>query len=93
MSGLLGSSTANGASGLPIVSSENNMGFFSPMAKIYMVDVIDHLENAVSSLDQFIGTCEHLTDYVFVSLPRLDPCRLKQVRMCCLSKRTARWRG
>ncbi|ORX35165.1 hypothetical protein BD324DRAFT_634098 [Kockovaella imperatae] len=48
-----------------LTDNGTQVGFFSPMAKIYMVDVIDHVENAISSLDQFIGTCEHLTGYVF----------------------------
>ena len=42
-------------------------GFFSPMTKVYIGDVTDHLETVVSSMDQFVATCDHLTDYVFVS--------------------------
>ena len=42
-------------------------GFFSSMTKVYIGDVLDHLEIVVSSLDQFVATCDHLTDYVFVS--------------------------
>ncbi|WRT63134.1 uncharacterized protein IL334_000037 [Kwoniella shivajii] len=41
------------------------VGFFSPMTKVYMGDVIDHLEITVGSLEQFVNTCDHLTDYVF----------------------------
>ncbi|CAD6581015.1 MAG: hypothetical protein TREMPRED_002905 [Tremellales sp. Tagirdzhanova-0007] len=40
-------------------------GFFSPMTKVYIGDVTDHLETVVSSMDQFVATCDHLTDYVF----------------------------
>lgn len=47
-------------------------GFFSPMTKVYIGDVLDHLEIICSSMDQFVATCDHLTDYVFVSQgPRL----------------------
>lgn len=46
-------------------------GFFSPMTKVYIGDVLDHLEIVVSSLDQFVATCDHLTDYVFVSIGNL----------------------
>nr|XP_018266065.1 uncharacterized protein I303_00034 [Kwoniella dejecticola CBS 10117]OBR88223.1 hypothetical protein I303_00034 [Kwoniella dejecticola CBS 10117] len=42
-----------------------HVGFFSPMTKVYIGDVIDHLEITVGSLDQFVNTCDHLTDYVF----------------------------
>jgi hypothetical protein len=42
-------------------------GFFSSMTKVYIGDVLDHLEIIVSNLDQFVATCDHLTDYVFVS--------------------------
>jgi hypothetical protein len=45
-------------------------GYFSPMTKVYIGDVLDHLEMVVSSLDQFVATCDHLTDYVFVSARR-----------------------
>jgi hypothetical protein len=43
-------------------------GYMSPMTRIYIGDVLDHLEMVVSSLDQFVATCDHLTDYVFVSI-------------------------
>ena len=42
-------------------------GYFSPMTKVYIGDVLDHLEIICSSMDQFVATCDHLTDYVFVS--------------------------
>lgn len=43
-------------------------GYFSSLTKVYMGDVIDHLEMVVSSMDQFVASCDHLTEYVFVSL-------------------------
>ena len=43
-------------------------GFFSPMTRVYIGDVLDHLEIIVSNMDQFVATCDHLTDYVFVSI-------------------------
>nr|XP_019048093.1 hypothetical protein I302_01858 [Kwoniella bestiolae CBS 10118]OCF27023.1 hypothetical protein I302_01858 [Kwoniella bestiolae CBS 10118] len=43
----------------------SHVGFFSPMTKVYIGDVIDHLEITVGSLEQFVNTCDHLTDYVF----------------------------
>jgi hypothetical protein len=42
-------------------------GFFSPLTKVYIGDVVDHIEIIVSSVDQYVATCDHLTDYVFVS--------------------------
>lgn len=45
---------------------DRGQGFFSPMTKVYIGDVLDHLEIIVSSMDQFVATCDHLTDYVFV---------------------------
>lgn len=47
-------------------------GFFSPMTKVYIGDVLDHLEIICSSMDQFVATCDHLTDYVFVSFGPID---------------------
>ncbi|WVQ74121.1 hypothetical protein IAR50_003712 [Cryptococcus sp. DSM 104548] len=41
------------------------LGFFTPLTKVYIEDVIDHLEIVVGSLEQFVSTCDHLTDYVF----------------------------
>jgi hypothetical protein len=48
---------------------QGQAGFFTAMTKVYIGDVVDHLESMVGSLDQFVATCDHLTDYVFVSLP------------------------
>lgn len=45
---------------------QGQQGFFSPKTKVYIGDVLDHLELIVGSLDQFVATCDHLTDYVFV---------------------------
>ncbi|KAK4684434.1 hypothetical protein P7C73_g5743, partial [Tremellales sp. Uapishka_1] len=45
--------------------SPSNAGFFSPLTKLYIGDVLDHLEIVTSSMDQFVATCDHLTDYVF----------------------------
>jgi len=42
-------------------------GYFSPLTKVYIGDVLDHLELIISSMDQFVASCDHLTDYVFVS--------------------------
>lgn len=36
--------------------------------QVYLGDVIDHLEVVLSSVDQFVATADHLTDYVFVRL-------------------------
>ncbi|KAK8844840.1 hypothetical protein IAR55_006690 [Kwoniella newhampshirensis] len=51
----------NGLGGM----ASTGVGFFSPLTKVYIGDVIDHLEIIVGSLEQFGATCEHLTDYVF----------------------------
>ena len=40
-------------------------GFVSPMAKVYLSDVLDHVESALSSLDLFMGLCQQLEDYIF----------------------------
>ncbi|RXK37391.1 hypothetical protein M231_05378 [Tremella mesenterica] len=47
---------------------QSQQGFFSPMSKVYIGDVLDHLELIVGSMDQFVATCDHLTDYVFNAL-------------------------
>ncbi|WVQ94602.1 hypothetical protein IAU59_001682 [Kwoniella sp. CBS 9459] len=49
----------------PEVAAAGGLGFFSPMTKVYIGDVIDHLEIIVGSMEQFVATCDHLTDYVF----------------------------
>lgn len=77
-SGSNGSGLATGTSGIvgmptnsngmvPWKEPGNTTGFFSPMTKVYIGDVLDHLEIICSSMDQFVATCDHLTDYVFVS--------------------------
>ena len=58
-----------GGSSPPIPGEGVADGFFSPMTKVYIGDVMDHLEIILSSMDQFVATCDHLTDYVFVSGP------------------------
>lgn len=65
------SSAVNGALNAALQQQAAGVeGFFSPMTKVYIGDVLDHLEMVVSSLDQFVATCDHLTDYVFVSVVR-----------------------
>ena len=65
-SGIVGMPTnSNGV--VPWKEPGNTTGFFSPMTKVYIGDVLDHLEIICSSMDQFVATCDHLTDYVFVS--------------------------
>ncbi|OCF43448.1 hypothetical protein I317_02748 [Kwoniella heveanensis CBS 569] len=49
----------------PDQAAAAGLGFFSPMTKVYIGDVIDHLEIIVGSMEQFVATCDHLTDYVF----------------------------
>lgn len=41
------------------------VAFFSPLSRVYMNDVIDHLEMVVGSSEQFVNACDHLTDYTF----------------------------
>ena len=61
-------SMLNGQHGLNTMGAVGSaQGFFSPMTKVYIGDVLDHLEIIVSNMDQFVATCDHLTDYVFVS--------------------------
>ncbi|WVN87629.1 uncharacterized protein L203_102812 [Cryptococcus depauperatus CBS 7841] len=53
----------------PLVAAQAaTLGFFSPLTKVYVEDVIDHLEMVTGSLEQFAATCDRLTDYVFVRL-------------------------
>lgn len=59
---------ALGAPHMDIGVGAASLGFFTPLTKVYIEDVIDHLEIIVGSLEQFVSTCDHLTDYVFVSL-------------------------
>lgn len=47
------------------------VGYFSPLTKIYIGDVLDHLEMVVSSMDQYVAVCEHLTEYIFVRITPL----------------------
>lgn len=70
----------------PAPGGQTAVGFFSPMTKVYIGDVIDHLEIIVSSLDQFVATCDHLTDYVFVS-------RLRSGLVCVRMKRLGSGKG
>ena len=72
-------------------------GFFSPMTKVYIGDVTDHLETVVSSMDQLVATCDHLTDYVFVSCDG-DGSGIfieaeDNYRTCCRSRQMPRWNG
>ncbi|ODO08978.1 hypothetical protein I350_02570 [Cryptococcus amylolentus CBS 6273] len=62
-----GNLTALGAgAGAAAANSQTaQLGFFTPLTKVYIEDVIDHLEIVVGSLEQFVSTCDHLTDYVF----------------------------
>lgn len=57
-------------------------GYFSPLTKVYIGDVLDHLELIISSMDQFVASCDHLTDYVFVSY-------VSRVRFSLPSRRTS----
>ena len=68
-----------------MVPMNMNEGYMSPMTRIYIGDVLDHLEMVVSSLDQFVATCDHLTDYVFVSRPTLSDCLCEM--LACLPGR------
>ncbi|BEJ14529.1 hypothetical protein CspHIS471_0402960 [Cutaneotrichosporon sp. HIS471] len=58
---------ANAATAAAVSSGHAYMtqGYFSLLSKVYMNDIIDHLEMVVGSSEQFVGTCDHLTDYVF----------------------------
>ncbi|KAH9951017.1 hypothetical protein B0H21DRAFT_818847 [Amylocystis lapponica] len=40
-------------------------GYMSQKAKIYLADVIDHIEHTLMSLDMFAGISENLIDYTF----------------------------
>ncbi|KLT39689.1 hypothetical protein CC85DRAFT_288259 [Cutaneotrichosporon oleaginosum] len=57
---------ANAATALAVGAGHHSApGYFSLLSKVYMNDVIDHLEMVVGSSEQFVSTCDHLTDYVF----------------------------
>lgn len=43
----------------------SSSGYVSSTTKVYLSDVIDHLDTVLASFDQYIATCEHLTDYIF----------------------------
>jgi hypothetical protein len=87
-------SSMNGQNGQHALSTMGAVGtaqgFFSPMTKVYIGDVLDHLEIIVSNMDQFVATCDHLTDYVFVSGPS-EPRNMADDRMSSLSRQTSRW--
>jgi len=40
-------------------------GFMSHRAKIYLADVVDHVEHIMSSMDMFSATAENLINYTF----------------------------
>ncbi|ORY26965.1 hypothetical protein BCR39DRAFT_539585, partial [Naematelia encephala] len=63
-----GRDSASVMSGFQQPPGAQAVAFFSPMSKVYIADVIDHLEIVVSSMDQYVATCDHLTDYVFNAL-------------------------
>lgn len=84
----------NGSNGLSAMGAMGTaQGFFSPMTKVYIGDVLDHLEIIVSNMDQFVATCDHLTDYVFVSETFRARGLSANGRMSCLSRQTSQWRG
>jgi Mg2+ and Co2+ transporter CorA len=47
------------ASGVPV------KGYMSHKAKIYLADVVDHMDYILTSLDMFAGTTENLINYTF----------------------------
>lgn len=88
----------NGQNGHPAVMGGAGMteGYMSPMTRIYIGDVMDHLEMVVSSLDQFVATCDHLTDYVFVSSRPLTiiscPLSRKDLQTCGFVREKLKYR-
>ncbi|KAJ9107443.1 hypothetical protein QFC21_000896 [Naganishia friedmannii] len=45
--------------------STHSTGYISQTTKVYLSDVIDHIDTMLTSLDQYLMTCDHLTDYIF----------------------------
>lgn len=50
---------------LALAPGGSSSGYVSSTTKVYLSDVIDHLDTVLASFDQYIATCEHLTDYIF----------------------------
>jgi len=50
---------------LSMSKSHPNSGFVSPMAKIYLTDVLDHVDSVMSSVELFMGMTQQLEDYIF----------------------------
>ncbi|KAG7571526.1 hypothetical protein FFLO_00542 [Filobasidium floriforme] len=46
-------------------SAEDSAGYISRITKIYLSDVIDHLDTVLNAIDQFTVTTDHLTSFVF----------------------------
>lgn len=46
-------------------STHPNSGFVSPMAKIYLTDVLDHVDSTLNSLDLFMALTGQLENYIF----------------------------
>ena len=46
-------------------SSAKVEGFMSHKSKIYLADVLDHIDFIINSLDMFSGTAENLINYTF----------------------------
>lgn len=76
------------ASSAPATTVSSVVGYFSPLTKAYMNDVIDHLETVVNSSEQFVGSCDHLTNYCFVSNCQT----VADFRTSCRSIPTIPWR-
>ncbi|KAH9814945.1 hypothetical protein DFH28DRAFT_969877 [Melampsora americana] len=46
-------------------SSSDSTGFISPKAKVYLSDVLDHIDSLLSSLELFSGWASNLVDFTF----------------------------
>ncbi|EGG10500.1 uncharacterized protein MELLADRAFT_76846 [Melampsora larici-populina 98AG31] len=46
-------------------SSSNSTGFISPQARVYLSDVLDHIDSLLSSLELFSGWASNLVDFTF----------------------------
>jgi len=49
----------------PNVNRDRVKGFMSHKAKIYLADVVDHVEHILSSMEMFSATSENLINYTF----------------------------
>ena len=74
------------------LSSNDDAGFLSRQTKIYLADVLDHLDGVLSSLELFSGLANNLVEFSFQSIGACEAVRIVFGEVLCsaqLSPRTS----